>query len=66
MPLVTNNELIELTGGLKQGAAQARWIERSLGIKCPRKIDGHPMLTWEQVNKPAEQRRTGPNWTKAA
>jgi hypothetical protein len=64
--LVTNVELVELTGGLKQGAAQARWIERNLGIKCPRKVDGHPMLTWEQVNRPAgTPRKTSPNWAAA-
>ncbi|WP_082727906.1 DUF4224 domain-containing protein [Burkholderia mayonis] len=54
MAQVTNDELVTLTGGLKQGAAQIRWIERNLGIKCPRKADGHPFLTWEQVNRPPE------------
>lgn len=67
MSLVTNDELVELTGGLKQGAAQIRWIERHLGIKCPRKVDGHPMITWEQINTPREERRSSAiNWTKAA
>ena len=66
MSIVTNTELVELTGGLKQGAAQSRWIKRNLGIDCPRKVDGHPFLTWEQVNAPKEQRKTGINWTKAA
>lgn len=66
MSIVSNLELVELTGGLKQGAAQARWIERNLGIKCPRKADGHPFLTWEQINQPKEQRRrTTPNWAAA-
>ncbi|MDW9228658.1 hypothetical protein C7S15_3255 [Burkholderia cepacia] len=64
---MSKEELIELTGGLKQGAAQIRWIERALGIKTPRRIDGTPMITWEQINnvlQPAERRRTEPNWTK--
>ena len=64
---MSKEELIELTGGLKQGAAQIRWIERALGIKAPRRIDGTPMITWEQINnvlQPAERRRMEPNWTK--
>ncbi|MBJ9593685.1 DUF4224 domain-containing protein [Burkholderia seminalis] len=67
MSILSKEELIELTGGLKQGAAQIRWIERALGIKAPRRIDGTPMITWEQINnvlQPAERRRTEPNWTK--
>ncbi|EOH6074662.1 DUF4224 domain-containing protein [Burkholderia cenocepacia] len=67
MGILTKEELIELTGGLKQGAAQIRWIERTLGIKAPRRIDGTPMITWEQINnvlQPAAQRRTEPNWKK--
>jgi hypothetical protein len=40
MGILTNDELIQLTGGLKQGAAQCRWIERQMGFKSPRKIDG--------------------------
>ena len=52
MGILTNDELIQLTGGLKQGAAQCRWIERQLGFKPPRKVDGHPMITWEQINGP--------------
>jgi len=48
--ILTDDELIQLTGGLKQGAAQCRWIEKQLGFKPPRKIDGHPMITWEQIN----------------
>ncbi|CAN0620289.1 DUF4224 domain-containing protein [Burkholderia multivorans] len=67
MSIVTNAELVELTGGLKQGAAQTRWIERNLGIKCPRKVDGHPLLTWEQVNRhPDERPKSQPKWSVAA
>lgn len=35
----------------------------------PMKIDGHPMVTWEQVNRgkvTAEKQRTGPRWSVAA
>ncbi|WP_409259208.1 hypothetical protein [Paraburkholderia sp. WSM4177] len=43
-----------------------RWIERELGFKPPRKVDGHPMITWEQVNgKPRERRRVEPKWKVA-
>lgn len=68
MSIITNDQLVELTGGLRQGAAQVRWIERALGFKPPRKADGHPMITWEQVNRaPAEsQRKTAPKWKNAA
>jgi hypothetical protein len=66
--IVTNDQLVELTGGLKQGAAQVRWIKRALGIDAPRKADGHPMLTWEQVNRGREvaERRSAFNWKTAA
>ncbi|WP_175812260.1 hypothetical protein [Burkholderia contaminans] len=30
--------------------AQIRWIERALGIKAPRRIDGTPLIRWEQIN----------------
>ena len=68
MSIVTNAELVELTGGLKQGAAQLRWIKKALGIDAPRKVDGHPLLTWEQVNRGREvgQRRSAINWTVPA
>lgn len=68
MSIVTNAELVELTGGLTQGAAQMRWIKRALGIDAPRKVDGHPMLTWEQVNRvPGEgQKKTTIKWKNAA
>ncbi|MEN2469787.1 DUF4224 domain-containing protein [Burkholderia sp. GS2Y] len=68
MSIVTNDELIELTGGLKQGAAQTRWIKKALGIDAPRKADGHPFLTWEQVNGRDEprQRKSTINWQTTA
>ena len=67
MSIVTNEELIAVTGGLRQGAAQARWVKRQLGFDPPIKVDGHPLLTWEQVNAPKrEQRKSSINWTKAA
>ncbi|HDR8859870.1 TPA: DUF4224 domain-containing protein [Burkholderia territorii] len=68
MSVLTNDELLELTGGLKQGAAQTRWIKKALGIDASRKADGHPMLTWEQVNQPRTTGapRTQPKWRGAA
>ncbi|HDR9500124.1 hypothetical protein WK03_17755 [Burkholderia cepacia] len=67
MHILTNDELVQLTGGLRQGAAQIRWIERQLGFKPPRKVDGHPMITWEQINGSVQpvQRRTEPKWKVA-
>lgn len=68
MSIVTNTELVELTGGLTQGAAQTRWIKKALGIDAPRKVDGHPLLTWEQVNRtPGEtHKKTSIKWKNAA
>jgi hypothetical protein len=68
MSIVTNDQLVELTGGLRQGAAQTRWIKKALGIDAPRKADGHPMLTWEQVNRGREatERKSAIKWKTAA
>lgn len=68
MPIVTNEELVQVTGGLRQGAAQSRWIKRALGIDAPRKADGHPLLTWDQINRPAEENRkkSAIRWKNAA
>ncbi len=68
MSIVTNEQLVELTGGLTQGAAQTRWIKNSLGIDAPRKVDGHPMITWEQINRGRDPsgRRAAPKWKTAA
>lgn len=69
MPILTNEDLKALTGGLVQGAAQCRWITRELGFKPPMKIDGHPSITWEQVNRgrtSGEKPRTEPRWSVAA
>ncbi|SAK65923.1 hypothetical protein AWB80_03118 [Caballeronia pedi] len=68
MAIVTNDQLVELTGGLRQGAAQKRWIKKALGIDAPRKADGHPLLTWEQVNRgPSEtQKKSVIKWKNAA
>lgn len=68
LSIVTNAELVELTGGLTQGAAQTRWIKKALGIDAPRKVDGHPMLTWEQVNRGSAggEKRAAIKWKTAA
>lgn len=37
-------------------------------LKAPRRIDGTPMITWEQINNvlwPTERRRTEPKWKNA-
>lgn len=69
MGILSNDELVKLTGGLVQGAAQRRWIAKQLGFAPPVKIDGHPMITWEQVNRgptATEKRSGGPRWSVAA
>lgn len=66
MTILANDELALLTGGPKQGAAQLRWIERQMGIKAPRKVDSHPIITWEQENgRPEERKKSKINWTVA-
>jgi len=66
--LLTNDELIKLTGGLRQGAAQIRWIKQALHIDAPRKIDGHPMITWDQVNQGRgnDAKKSSIKWKTAA
>jgi len=66
--VLTNDELTQLTGGLRQGAAQIRWIKKALGIDAPRRVDGHPMITWEQVNRGREaaERKSAIKWKNAA
>lgn len=67
--ILNNDQLKDLTGGLVQGAAQRRWIQKQLGIAAPIKIDGHPMITWAQINTSLAdggKRRAGPKWSVAA
>ncbi|MFJ9533317.1 DUF4224 domain-containing protein [Herbaspirillum sp. NPDC101396] len=66
MEILTNADLVELTGGLNQGAAQIRWIKQYLNIDAPRKVDGHPLLTWRQLGRSddAPSTRSKINWTK--
>lgn len=69
MATLTNKELKDITGGLVQGAAQRRWITKQLGFEPPMKIDGHPMITWEQVNRgkvTGTKSGSGPRWSVAA
>jgi len=69
MSILTNEDLKQLTGGLVQGAAQCRWIARELGFKPPVKVDGHPSITWDQVNRgrsTGDKPRTEPRWSVAA
>ncbi|MGN6656025.1 MAG: DUF4224 domain-containing protein [Rhodanobacter sp.] len=68
MSIVTNAELVEVTGGLRQGAAQARWIKRQLGFEPPIKADGHPLLTWDQINRKKDEPapKSQPKWKNAA
>lgn len=64
--VLTNADLVELTGGLSQGAAQIRWIKQYLKIDAPRKADGHPLLTWRQLGHSDDvpSTRSKINWTK--
>lgn len=64
--ILTNEDVIELTGGLRQGAAQIGWIKQYLKIDAPRKADGHPLLTWRQLGRSDDvpSTRSKINWTK--
>ena len=69
MSVLTNEELEKLTGGYVQGAAQCRWVARELGFKPAKKKDGHPSITWDQVNRgraTGDKPRTEPRWSVAA
>lgn len=65
--LLTDADLQELSG-LKQGAAQARFLRSAYGLNVPRRPDGRVRVTWDAINqaiakgKPAPT--TGPKWTK--
>lgn len=42
--LLTPEELVELTGGLTQGAAQARFIRKHYGVRVVMGVDGRPKV----------------------
>jgi hypothetical protein len=49
MQILNDIDLFNLTG-YKIGFKQTVWIEKNFGFKPPRKADGHPYVTWEQLN----------------
>jgi hypothetical protein len=65
--ILTDADLQELSG-LKQGAAQARFLQRAYGLNVPRRPDGRVRVTWEAINQALVRGKTapaaGPKWTK--
>ncbi len=65
--IVSDADLQELSG-LKQGAAQAKFLQRAYGLNVPRRPDGRVRVTWEAINHAVTKGKTtatiGPRWTK--
>lgn len=61
--LLSPDELVELTGGLTQGAAQARFIRKHYGVKVVMGIDGRPKVIRSDLERqPARHGQTQPNF----
>lgn len=70
MSTLSDKELEDLCG-LRQGAAQARFLNRAYGLHVPRRPDGKVRVTWEVINHAVTAGTAGksapsarPNWTK--
>lgn len=65
--ILTDDDLKELSG-LKQGAAQAKYLQRAYGLNVPRRPDGRVRVTWDAINQAVTKGKTatttGPKWTK--
>ena len=65
--LLSDADLQELSG-LKQGAAQVRFLQRAYGLNVPRRPDGRVRVTWDVINqavtKGKQNTTSGPRWTK--
>lgn len=65
--ILTDEDLQELSG-LKQGAAQAKFLQRAYGLNVPRRPDGRVRVTWDAINQAITKGKTapttGPKWTK--
>lgn len=48
--ILTDDDLLELSG-LRQGAAQAKFLQRAYGLNVPRRPDGRVRVTWEAINQ---------------
>jgi hypothetical protein len=61
--LLSPAELVELTGGLTQGAAQARFIRKHYGVKVVMGIDGRPKVIRSDLERqPARPGPSQPNF----
>lgn len=65
--ILTDDDLQELSG-LRQGAAQAKFLQRAYGLNVPRRPDGRVRVTWDAINQAVTKGKTaattGPRWTK--
>lgn len=65
--LVSPEDLIEVCGGLRQGAAQFDFL-RQQGLRPFPGRDGHPRITWEAVTAAmsAKEVKSDLNWNALA
>ena len=63
--ILTDKELFELTGYI-QGSRQAKWSHENYGFNPPIRADGHPSITWHQINAPKIKPFNEPKWGMAA
>ena len=65
--ILSEADLFELSG-LKQGAAQAKFLQRAYGLNVPQRPDGRVRVTWEAINQALTRTKVapaqGPRWTK--
>ncbi len=59
--ILTQKELFELSGYV-QGSKQSKWIAENFGFKPPMRADGHPCVTWHQINAPKSVSINEPKW----
>jgi hypothetical protein len=65
---LTDDEVAAICAGLRQGAAQVRYIRDVLHVPVARKPNGRPLVKrcdWERAQN-AARAANGPNWTRQA
>jgi hypothetical protein len=70
LPYLTDSEIDDICAGLKQSAAQVRYLRDVLKVAVQRKPNGRPLVArtdWERRGQQQNGRpANGPRWTKAA
>jgi hypothetical protein len=66
---LTDDEVAAICAGLRQGAAQVRYIRDVLRVPVARKPNGRPLVRrcdWERAHGPKGAAVNGPRWSTAA